>query len=246
MPTLAADRSAWLDLGWVRDNADLIASSLREHLLLTGWALAGGLAISVPLALLARRWRWLYPPTLWLAGVLYTVPSLAAYAVLIPYFGLGRATALIPLITYTLLILVRGVVDGLDGVPTHLRDAAAALGYSASARLWRIEVPLALPSLVAALRLAAVTVVGLVTVAGLVGFDNLGQFMLLRGFRDGRRTPIVVGMLLIVAVAAAIDVTLVALERLAMPWRRRTRCQRVPAGGLSVLGARPAAQGREP
>lgn len=234
MPLLAADRSAWFDTAWIADNTDLIWASLREHLLLTGLALLGGLAISMPLALAARRWRWLYPPTLWLAGVLYTVPSLAAYSLLIPYFGLGRATALIPLVTYTLLILVRGAVDGLDGVPAHLRETAAALGYSGSRRLWRVEVPLALPSLIAGLRLAAVTLVGLVTVSGLVGFDNLGQFMLLRGFRDGRRTPIVAGMVLIVALAIAVDLVLVTVERLVMPWRRRRVRRRIGPAGASA------------
>ena len=218
---LAASRSAWLDWGWISRNGDLIWTSLREHLVLTALAVFWGLVVAIPLAVAARRWRWLYPPVLSLGGILYTIPSLAAYALLIPYTGLSRTTALIPLASYTLLILVRNIVTGLDGVPAAARESAVAMGFNDRQRMWRVEVPLALPAMLAGVRLATVSTVGLVTVAGLVGFDNLGQFIYLRGFRDGRRTAIVVGTVLIVAVAVLADLALVGLERLATPWKRR-------------------------
>ena len=233
---LADARAAWLDWGWISDNTDIIWSSLREHLILTALAVSCGVVVSIPLAMAARHWRWLYPPVLSATGILYTIPSLAAYALLIPYTSLSRTTALIPLVTYTLLILVRNMVTGLDGVPTAVRESAQAMGYGDGQRLWRVEVPLALPAILAGIRLATVSTVGLVTVAGLVGFDNLGQFIYLRGFRDGRRTAIVVGTVLIVLVAVIADLALVALERLAMPWRRAGR----GAAGPEVAAAEEA------
>src|SRR5690606_24642929 len=144
--------------------------------------------------------------------------------------GLGRTTALIPLVTCTLLILVRNTVTGLDGIPPSARESAAAMGSDPRQRRRRAEVALAPPALLAGVRLAPVSPVGAVTVAGLVGFDNLGQFIYLRGFRDGRRTAIVVGTVLIVALAVLAGLALVALERLAMPWRR----QRGPSAEAEV------------
>jgi osmoprotectant transport system permease protein len=219
---LAASRSAWLDWNWVRSNSDLVRQTLGEHLILTGLTLVFGLVISVPLALAARRWRWLYPPVISVTGILYTIPSLAAYALLIPYTGLAtRTTAVIPLVTYTLLILVRNLVTGLDEVPESAREAAVALGFSPLRRLLVVEVPLALPAIVAGIRLATVTTVGLATVASLVGSKNLGWLMLFPGFQQGRRSPIVVGGGLAVALALVAEAVLLGLERALSPWRRR-------------------------
>jgi osmoprotectant transport system permease protein len=221
---LGADRSSWLDLDWVGNNGDLIRQALGEHVILTVLALGAGLAISVPVALMARRWRWLYPPLTSVAGILFTIPSLAAYALLIPYTGLGsRATAVIPLVTYTLLILIRNLVTGLDGVPPAAREAAEAMGYSPLRRLAAVEVPLALPVIVAGIRLAAVTTIGLATVASLVGSKNLGWLMLFPGFQQGRRTPILVGGVLAVSLAVMAEGLFLALERALSPWRRGER-----------------------
>ena len=220
---VGAGKSAWLDWDWVRSNAELIRQALGEHLILTGLAVVIGLAVSVPLALAARRWRWLFPPVISVAGILYTIPSLAAYALLIPYTGLAtRTTAVIPLVTYTLLILVRNIVTGLDEVPASAREAAEAMGFSPLRRLLVVEVPLALPAIVAGIRLATVTTVGLATVASLVGSRNLGWLMLFPGFQQGRRTPILVGGGLAVALAMAAEALLLGLERALSPWRRRS------------------------
>jgi osmoprotectant transport system permease protein len=224
---LGASKSSWLDWEWIGDNLQLIRSTLGEHLILTGLTLLLGVAVAAPLALASRRWRWLYPPVTSVAGILYTIPSLAAYALLIPYTGLGsRTTTVIPLVTYTLLILVRNIVTGLDQVPAPAREAAEAMGYSPRRLLVRVELPLALPAILAGLRLAAVTTVGLATVASLVGSKNLGWLMLFPGFQQGRRTPILVGAVLAVLLAAAIDAVFLAIERLASPWRRADGGQR--------------------
>jgi osmoprotectant transport system permease protein len=226
---LGADRSSWFDLDWIRDNTDLIRQALGEHIILTVWALGLGLLISAPLALASRHWRWLYPPVTSVSGILFTIPSLAAYALLIPYTGLGsRATAVIPLVTYTLLILIRNLVTGLDEVPTAAREAAEAMGYTPRRRLVAVEVPLALPTIVAGLRLATVTTIGLATVASLVGSKNLGWLMLFPGFQQGRRTPIVVGAVLAVGLAVAAEGLFLGLERMLSPWRRVPRDRVAP------------------
>jgi osmoprotectant transport system permease protein len=221
---LGADRSSWFDLDWIGNNGDVVLQALGEHVILTVLALGGGLAISLPLALVARRWRWLYPPITSVAGILFTIPSLAAYVLLIPYTGLGsRVTAVIPLVTYTLFILIRNLVTGLDGVPAAAREAAEAMGYSSRRRLVAVEVPLALPTIVAGIRLAAVTTIGLATVASLVGSKNLGWLMLFPGFQQGRRTPILVGAVLAVALAVVAEGLFLGLERILSPWRRSER-----------------------
>ncbi len=213
-------RDAWLDWSWVADNTDDITAALREHLVLTFLAVAIGLAIAVPLALYAHRHRRAYPPILSVTGLLYTIPSLALFGVLVPYTGLSRTTALIPLVGYTLLILVRNVVEGLDGVPAETREAAIGMGYTPRQLRWGVEVPLAVPTVIAGLRIATVTTVGLATVAALIGQDNLGQLMV-RGLQRDFRTQIVVGVLGVVALGLIADLALSTLQRLATPWARR-------------------------
>src|SRR4051794_2886139 len=140
---LASNVDRWLWWDWVDRNTDLIWASLREHVILTVLAVGIGFVIALPLGVVAQRWRRLYGPTLAATGVLFTIPSLAAFALLLPYTGLSRTTALIPLTSYTLLILVRNVVAGLDAVPPEVKDAADGMGFSSWRRLVRIEMPLA-------------------------------------------------------------------------------------------------------
>jgi osmoprotectant transport system permease protein len=216
----AYSRDAWLDLRWVGDNLDRIGASLREHVLLTVGAVLIGLLISLPLALLAASRRRTYPPIVSVTGLLYTIPSLALFGLLIPITGLTRTTALIPLVTYTLLILVRNIVEGIDSVPANVKDAADGMGYTGRARRWRIELPLAFPSIMAGIRIATVTTIGLVTVTALIGQDSFGQFIL-RGIQRDFRTEIMVGVLGSVLLAVFADLTLVGVQRLATPWARR-------------------------
>lgn len=212
----------WVDWNWVADHRDLIFGLARAHVELTVLAVVIGLALSFPLALAARHWRLLYGPVLSATGVLYAIPSLALFSLLLPFTGLTRTTALIGLVGYTLLILVRNIVAGLDGVAPEVREAATAMGMRAPRRLMAVELPLALPAVVAGIRVATVTTIGLVTVAALIGHGGLGQ-LILDGLNRSFPTPLVVGSVLSVALAAAADVALVGAERLLSPWARRDR-----------------------
>jgi osmoprotectant transport system permease protein len=216
---LASNVDRWLWWDWIGRNTDLIYSSLREHVILTVVAVGVGLAVALPLGVLAVRHRRLYPPALAVTGVLYTIPSLAAFAFLIPYTGLSRTTALIPLTSYTLLILLRNVVAGLDSVPSEVTDAADGMGYSRFGRLVRIELPLALPAIIAGVRIATVTIVGLAAVAGLLAIPSLGNLIYV-GTNRPIRTAVTVGVVLSVALAVVADLVLQLVQRLLTPWAR--------------------------
>ncbi len=216
---LASNVDRWLWWDWIGRNTDLIWSSLREHIILTVFAVGFGLIIALPIGIAAARWRWLYAPSLAVTGVLYTIPSLAAFALLLPVTGLSRTTALIPLTSYTLLILVRNVVEGLDGVPSDIKDAADGMGYSRFRRLTRIELPLAVPAIMAGIRIATVTVIGLAAVAGLLAIPSLGNLIYI-GQNRPIRTAITVGIVLSVALAVVADLLLSTAQRLLTPWAR--------------------------
>jgi osmoprotectant transport system permease protein len=164
-------------------------------------------------------YRRLYGPVIAITGVLYTIPSLALFAMLVPVFGLSRTTALVPLTAYTLLILVRNTVTGLDGVAPDVKDAAVGMGYSRWRALLRVELPLALPAIIAGIRIATVTTIGLVTVTALIGQGGLGSLML-DGLQRDFRTPLTVGIVLSLALAVVADLLLVLAQRLATPWMR--------------------------
>jgi len=217
----AYDGSTLLDWPWVNDHTTEIWQRVVEHLTLVGWSLLWGLVLSLPLALLAHRYRHLRGPTLSVTGILYTIPSLAAFSLLLPYTGLSQSTAIIPLTLYTLLILVRNVLAGLDGVSGEVLEAAEGMGYSRRRRLFAVELPLAVPSIMAGLRIAAVTLIGLVPIAALVGQGGLGTFML-DGFNRDFQTPLTVGTVLVLVIAITADALLLLVQRLVTPWNRRT------------------------
>ncbi len=204
---------------WSQISADLI-----QHITLSLLALAIGLLISVPLALLAWRYRVVKPPVFGLASALYIIPSLALFAILGPITGYVASypTAEIALVGYTLLILIWNTVAGLDAVPADAREAATAMGYSPTSALLRVDLPLALPYVFAGLRIAAATVIGLVTVTALIGLGGLGQ-QITYGFNIGFYTPIIVGLVLSVLLAALCDLLLVGIQRLIIPWSRSAR-----------------------
>lgn len=213
-----ADSLIWWD--WVDRNSDDIWSATIEHLQLTAWAVGVGLAISLVLSVLALRWRRAYAPITWVTGFLYTVPSLALFAFLVPYTGLGFVTAQIALVSYTLLILVRNIVAGIDGVPPAVKEAADGMGYTVARRFVEVDLRLATPTIVAGIRIATVTVVGLVTVGALVGAGGLGT-LINEGLNRRFSTPIMVGAILSVVLAVALDLVLVGVEKLLTPWARR-------------------------
>jgi osmoprotectant transport system permease protein len=204
----------------VREHTDEIQTRLVEHIQLTVYSVALGFAIAFPLALLSTRFRHAYPPVLWTTAVLYTIPSIALFAILIPWTGLSIWTALIPLTLYTLLILVRNIVTGLDGVPEDVLDAADGMGYRRTRRLVAVEIPLAVPAIIAGLRIATVTTIGLVTVTAIVGQGGLGVFIR-QGFQIDFRTPTVVGTVLSIALALAADLLFLGFQWLVTPWARR-------------------------
>ena len=205
---------------WVSSHGSDIAAAARQHTELTAIAVGLGLVIAFPLALAARRWRRLEAATLAVTGVLFTVPSLALFALLVPVYGLSRLTAEIGLVSYTLLILVRSILTGLQGVPADVREAAQGMGYRPARQLFAIELPLAVPVIVAGIRLATVTTIGLVTVTGLIGQGGLGAFII-QGINFDFRTPVVVGSVLSVALAFVADAGLAGAQRLLTPWARR-------------------------
>jgi len=207
----------WLSWRYVESNWGEISHQLSIHTTLTLEAVAIALAIAFPLAVLARNVRWLTRPILGTASVLYTIPSLALFALLTPF-----TTVLIGLVTYALLVLVRNILTGLEGVDPDIVDAARGLGYSRRKMLFAVEIPNALPSIVAGLRIATVTTVALVTVGVVVGYGGLGQLMF-RGFQSSYRAQIATSSLLCVALALVLDLAIVAAARAAMPWARGSR-----------------------
>lgn len=179
-----------------------------------------GFAISFVLAVIARRWRATYGPILAVTGTLYAIPSLALFVLFIPITGLSFATGIIALVLYTLLILVRNIVVALDGVAPDVIEAANGMGYSARQRFWRIEVPIAVPVIVAGLRIATVTTIGLVTITTFIGLGGLGYLIINSGTQRFFPTSIYVGVILCVMLAVIADVSLLWIQRRLTPWAR--------------------------
>ncbi|MFN2586877.1 MAG: ABC transporter permease [Actinomycetota bacterium] len=204
---------------WVVDHLDEVGARSWEHLFLTFLAVGIGFAISFPLGVYSFRHRRLYGPIASVAGILYTIPSLALFALLVPFTGLTATTAEIGLVSYTLLILIRNVVAGLQGVPEDAREAALGMGFSRSQLLWRVELPLALPVIVAGLRIVTVTVKCLVTVTAMIDQGGLGDFILL-GLERFFPTATILGAVLSVLLAVLADRLLALGERVLTPWAR--------------------------
>ena len=204
---------------WIVGHLDEIALRLGEHLLLTVIAVAGGFVIAFALALASLRWPRTYAPATWATGILYTIPSLALFSLLIPFTGLTLLTAEIGLVGYTLLILLRNIVGGIRSVPTDATEAAAGMGYTSWQTLWRVQLPLALPVIVAGIRVATITTIGLVTITALIGQGGLGYFILI-GIQRFFSTPLLLGAFLSVALAVAADASLVLAQRALTPWVR--------------------------
>lgn len=213
----------FVDWGWVGDHLEEIQAATFEHLRLTLLAVAIGLVVASGLAFVGLRWRWTLAPITAITGVIYTIPSLALFTLMIPIFGLGSTVAAeIALVGYTLLILIRNIVAGIDGVDPAVRDAADGMGYTPARRLVGVELPLALPAIIAGIRIATVTTVGLVTVTGVIGLGGYGDFIN-SGLKRQFNTEIVVGGALAVLMAMTIDVLLLGAERVLTPWRRTAR-----------------------
>jgi len=203
---------------WVIENADVLARRIGEQLVITGIAIVVGFVLSFAVALLVRRYPRLYAPVLAATGLFYSIPSIALFVLLIPITGLSLLTAEIALVGYAMVILVRNIVTALRSVPPEVLEAADGMGYTASQRLWRVEVPIAIPIIVAGLRIATVTIMGLVTIATLIGMGGLGYLIVNIGIKQRFPTATLVGVALVVILSVLIDAVLLFGQRRLTPW----------------------------
>ena len=202
---------------WIAANYDRYVTPFFEHVMLTVVPVTIGFAIAFTLALLAHRRRWLVGPVTGVTGALYTIPSVAFFFLLQPLTGLGNTTAIVALTCYTLLIIFRNVITGLSSVPAEAKDAARGMGLTDNQMLWRVELPLAVPELLAGLRIATTTTVGLAALAFLAGAGGLGaELDRLPSFKSN----VVVAGGLSVLLAAILDLMILTFQRRVTPWQR--------------------------
>ncbi len=209
-----------IDWDWISRHTDDIQELTVEHLQLTLVAVAISVAIWVPLGVLLRNRRIVFPGVTILAGLVYTIPSLALFAFLVPTTGIGRNTVIIGLVLYSPLILMRNTVVGLQGVPAPVQEAARGMGFTPLQTLLRVQLPLAIPSIFAGIRIVTVTTVGIATIGVLVGAEGLGTLIYTMGLNRDFLTPIVVGGVAATLLAIVLDLLLVGIERLLTPWSR--------------------------
>ena len=214
------EEAPFIRLDWVVDNLDMLAQRTGEHVVLTLIGVGFGILIAFPVTLLIHRRRRLIGPVLGFAGILYAIPSLALFGLLIPVTGIGLVTAEIALVSYTLLILIRNGLAGLDGVAPEIVEEATGMGHTRIQRLWRVQLPLAVPVIIAGLRIATVTTIGLVAVTALIGQGGLGFVIITIGINRFFPTAILVGVGLSVLLAVLADRGLVLAERALTPWAR--------------------------
>lgn len=207
----------WWD--WVGRHTDDIKTASLEHLRLTLLAVALGFAASLVLSVFAIRWRWTYTPIAGVAGLLYTIPSIALFSLLLPITGFGTATAEIGLVSYTLAIFIRNIVESVNDVDRSVTDAANGMGFGSLRRYVTVDLPLAAPGIIASVRIATVSTVGLVTVTGLIGMGGYGSFIE-SGLARSFSTEVVVGGGLSIVMAIVLDLLLVGIQRVATPWTR--------------------------
>ena len=202
---------------WIADNYERYVDPFFQHIYLTVIPVAIGFAIAFGLALLAHRRQWLVGPVIGITGALYTIPSVAFFFLLQPLTGLGNTTAIVALVCYTLLIIFRNVITGLRAVPDESKDAARGMGLTDRQMLWRVELPLALPEILAGLRIATVTTVGLAALAFLAGAGGLGAELDQDPFF---KSNVAVAGGLAILLAAMLDVLILGFQRLVTPWQR--------------------------
>ncbi|BBJ42759.1 ABC transporter permease subunit [Streptomyces antimycoticus] len=212
----------WICGEYVRTRGQELTDATLEHVWITLASVAIGLLVAFPLALLARRWRAVSGPVLGLTTVLYTVPSLAMFSLLLPVFGVSVAVVITGLVLYSLTILVRNIMAGLASVPEEAREAARGMGYGPLRLLFGVELPLALPALMAGLRITTVSTVSLTTVGAIIGYGGLGN-LIYEGMRSFFKAEVLTASVLCVALAVVADLLLLALQRLLTPWARKSR-----------------------
>jgi osmoprotectant transport system permease protein len=203
---------------WARENIDRFGTPTVQHLQIVIPAILIGFVVAFALALISHRTRWLQAPLLAATGVLYTIPSIAFFFLLLPLTGLGRDTAIIVLSAYTLQIIYRNTILGLDNVPASAKDAARGMGFTPRQILWKVELPLAIPEIIAGLRVAVVSTIAIATLAVLISAGGLGTEMY--GANLNFPTAIIIAGAIVVLMALAFDALLLLVQRLTTPWRR--------------------------
>ncbi|MFJ8645672.1 ABC transporter permease [Streptomyces sp. NPDC093546] len=212
----------WICAEYVRSRAQELTDATVQHVWITVVSVLIGLAVAFPLALLVRaRPRWA-GPVLGLTTVLYTIPSLAMFSLLLPLFGLSAALVVTGLVLYSLTILVRNILAGLAAVPEETREAARGMGYGRGRLLWEVELPLALPAVMAGVRMATVSTIALTTVGALVDYGGLGT-LITGGLKSYFKAQVLTASVLCVLLAVAADLLLLGAQRLLTPWTRTTR-----------------------
>ncbi|GAA3908766.1 ABC transporter permease [Streptomyces sp. NPDC003631] len=215
-------RNEWICGEYVRSRRHILFDAVLQHVELTGVSVLIALVVAVPLAVLARRWGWAATPVLAVTTVLYTIPSLAMFSLLLPFYGLSAALVVAGLVLYSLTLLVRNILAGLRAVPEETRQAARGMGYGPLRLLLTVELPLALPAAMAGLRIATVSAVSLVTVGAIVGFGGLGN-LIYAGMNTYFKAQVLTASVLCVVIAVAADLLLLAVQRLITPWTRTRR-----------------------
>lgn len=209
----------WICGDYLVDRRDQLVDATVEHLVITGAAVLLGLLLALPLAVLAHRAPRVEAGVLGVCTGIYTVPSLALFPLIVPFTGLTRTTVVIALALYSLTILVRNAIEGLRAVPDDVVESAVGLGYSRTRLLMKVELPLALPVIMAGLRVATVSTVALTTVGALVAYGGLGN-LLLGGVRNDFRAQVLAASVICVLIAVVLDVLLLAVQRRLTPWTR--------------------------
>ncbi len=204
---------------WAWHHLDRYGTPTLQQLELVVISVVVGFVIAFGLALLGHRVRWLRPPLLAGTGILFAIPSVAFFLLLLPITGRGKETAIIALTAYTLQIIYRNVVLGLDNVPASVKDAARGMGLTTRQILWKVEVPMAVPEIIAGLRIATVSTVAIATLAVFAGGGGLGTQVLGEANLQFP-TTIVIVMVIVIAMALCFDAILLLIQRRATPWRR--------------------------
>ncbi|MFD7240279.1 ABC transporter permease [Streptomyces syringium] len=218
----------WICGEYVRTRGQELTDATLQHVGITLASVAIGLLVAFPLALLARRWRGVAGPVLGLTTILYTVPSLAMFSLLVPVFGLSVAVVVTGLVLYSLTILVRNILAGLASVPEEAREAARGMGYGPVRLLFGVELPLALPALMAGLRITTVSTVSLTTVGAIIGYGGLGN-LIYEGMHSFFKAQVLTASALCVALAVLADLALLLVQRLLTPWARAGKRKKVAA-----------------
>jgi len=220
---------------WIPQNIGQIGQLTLQNAYLGIVSAMLGLGISVPLGIICVRWRLLYPPVLSIASAIYAIPSLALFVVLIAFTGLSDATVIIPLTLFSLCVLVPNVVDGLRSVPEPVRQAATAMGFGPLRRLAQVELPVAIPVIIAGLRVATVSSISLASLGQLIGVSSLGYFFI-DGLQRDFPTEVYVGIAMVIVLALAADLLLIVIRRMLTPWQRR-RAEPMPPAVLTPAPA---------